>query len=352
MANSGLALNDPIFSNKEYYNPLEDFFFYKLKKTINLTDKDLKVKVKELLHDISIDKLIQDKFNKLLKYYKSGDYLKDEEKVNFKIEGNSNKINFTVDKYNFTLATDLFHKIKKQYNDKFDLGFEYILTCLCLRYMIFGSISFLQQALHPILFRQFKKELDIKVELFSSILNVYEDNKYFSLFYDIEKYFGSFGSVYYADFISGNYEATIPSDETMNIVSVNKILDSIKKDDILFVVKIVGWGKQMDKYKKEYCSKERKMSQMYLNSIRNKKINVKNSVPNKILKNNIYEDYKPLLMIQKSKYLQYTKFLCTDEILWYDYRLKKPHFRGSSIFLYISNHKLNLDKIKDIKYSY
>ena len=138
----------------------------------------------------------------------------------------------------------------------------------------------------------------------------------------------------------------------MNIVSVNKILDSIKKEKILFVVKIVGWGKQMDKYKEEYCSKERKMSQMYLNSIRNKKNNVKNSVPNKILKNNVYEDYKPLLMIQKSKYLQYTKFLCTDEILWYDYRLKKPHFRGSSIFLYLSNHKLNLDKIKEIKYCY
>ena len=66
----------------------------------------------------------------------------------------------------------------------------------------------------------------LNLKLFSSILNVYEDNKYFSLFYDIEKYFGSFGSVYYADFISGNYEATIPSDETMNIVSVNKILDS------------------------------------------------------------------------------------------------------------------------------
>lgn len=351
MSNCSLSLNDPVFSDKEYHNTLFDFFYYRLKKHVKINNSNIKKEVNKLIKDINLPKMVKNKFEILLKYYKTGDYLKDEKNIKFTFTEYNEILNIKVNNIKFSLSVELYEKAKKRFNYNSGLDCEYLIVCLCLRYLIFGSISFLQQALHPTIFEQFKRKLNINIELFSSILNVYENNLYFSLFYDIEKYFGSYGSFYYAKFISGNYEATIPSDETMNIISVKKILNSIKKSKLLFVIKIVGWGKEYEQFKSDYClNNQRIKSNLYLKHTNQKKNNL-NSRPNQILQENVYEDYKPYLLIKDSKYLKYYKFLCTDEILWYDYRLKKEHFRGGSIFLYLSNYEIDLNSIKTIKYS-
>jgi hypothetical protein len=84
-----------------------------------------------------------------------------------------------------------------------------------------------QSSIMPAFKRNIKKYLNIKMELFGSAINT--SNRYCSLFYDIEKFFGSMGNFFDIDIQRGYFEVNPPyEDDVMNNVFI-KISDSLKK---------------------------------------------------------------------------------------------------------------------------
>lgn len=80
------------------------------------------------------------------------------------------------------------------------------------RYYAFDSGNN-QSSILPVFKKVLKKYLNIKVELFGSAINT--SNRFASLFYDIEKYFGSMGNFFNLDIKKGYYEVNPPYENTI-----------------------------------------------------------------------------------------------------------------------------------------
>ena len=86
-----------------------------------------------------------------------------------------------------------------------------------------------QSSIQPSFKLMLKKYLNIKIELFGSAINT--SNRYCSLFYDIEKYFGSMGNFFEIDIKRGYFEINPPyEDNIMNDV-FHKIYKSLVKSE-------------------------------------------------------------------------------------------------------------------------
>ena len=107
---------------------------------------------------------------------------------------------------------------------------------LFTRYFIFGNANN-QSSIPPSFKKMLKKNYNIKIELFGSAINT--SNRYCSLFYEIEKYFGSMGNFFDVDIQRGYYEINPPyEDKIMNDVFF-KIYESLEnskktKEPLLF----------------------------------------------------------------------------------------------------------------------
>ena len=91
-----------------------------------------------------------------------------------------------------------------------------------------------QSSILPSFKKLLKKYLNIKIELFGSAINT--SNRFGSLFYDIEKYFGSMGDFFQMNIIKGYYELNPPyEDNIINNVFL-KLSNSLtnNKNPLLF----------------------------------------------------------------------------------------------------------------------
>ena len=95
------------------------------------------------------------------------------------------------------ISKEVYYKLLNKYNkikldDKYEI--DTLIWCLLFRYITLGSHNH-QLAVIPSVMKKLKEEYKLNIELFASGINHYFDN-YCSLFYDIEKYFGSCGSFF------------------------------------------------------------------------------------------------------------------------------------------------------------
>jgi hypothetical protein len=115
---------------------------------------------------------------------------------------------------------------------------EYIF-CLVFRYSYMDSGNQQLAINHNIKFLY--KNCGINFELFGSAINTISDN-YCSLFYDIEKFFGSNGDFFDFEIKSGIYWCNPPYDDTIMTKTVYKLLNIIKSNkNIAFIVTIPIW---------------------------------------------------------------------------------------------------------------
>lgn len=129
--------------------------------------------------------------------------------------------------------------------------------CLLLRYKSFMGNSH-QFAMETKFKDVLREKYGINFECFASPINVYYD-KYCSLFYDIEKHFGSYGSFYLMKYIRGFYIANPPYENYMLELMVNKFIESCKKSSKPLSISfgLPNWGKY-DKFKAMEIVKEAK----------------------------------------------------------------------------------------------
>jgi hypothetical protein len=179
--------------------------------------------------DNNIIKDIVDKRIKLLYNYKNNDYqITIHPKVYNRIK---KRLLINSKKYNLML----------NYNDDLDILLDNYIFCLIFRYSYMESGN-LQLAINYNIKKLFKK-IGVNFELFGSCINTISYN-YCSLFYDIEKYFGSNGNFFDLEINSGIYWCNPPYDALILDKTADKLLNTLESTrNVVFLITLPIWDK-------------------------------------------------------------------------------------------------------------
>jgi hypothetical protein len=153
---------------------------------------------------------------------------------------------------NLIIPVKKYNKLKKIYSgfpDEFD---KYIFLIL-FRYQLLGSNNN-QLAVLPTILNKMKKDFELNIECFASTINT-ETDIYCSIYYDIEKYFGSIGSFFNIEIKKGTYSFNPPYQKDIIEKGIYKLFNFLKnKDEITFIITIPIWdniGKEIMRGKNE-----------------------------------------------------------------------------------------------------
>lgn len=140
-----------------------------------------------------------------------------------------------------SVISSVYDKLKSRFkhNDKSKL--DLYIFCLVLRYKTLMGHGH-QLAMKTKFKDKLRENYNIYFECFASSINVYYPH-YCSLFYDIEKYFGSFGSFYLVNFKKGFYIANPPYSDILLNMMVNKFNKSLElsNDALSFCFGLPDW---------------------------------------------------------------------------------------------------------------
>jgi hypothetical protein len=224
-----------------------NYDYEQLKTDLQTLKLDANIVLKEL--DIeSLLKLYIDKFDR---FYKKLDTKK---KINIKVE--NNKIIYK-QKYYVEYTNKIIDKLNKFYDNKYNNDKYALFFCVLYRYKILDGGN--QQLAMDFNFKEdLKKNFNLNIELFGSCINRYFDS-YCSLFYDVEKYFGSLGNFYDVKPIRGLYFANPPFDEKLMSDMATKLIkylaDSEKdKEPLGFIITVPVWDAEMQKKIAKQCN--------------------------------------------------------------------------------------------------
>jgi hypothetical protein len=143
------------------------------------------------------------------------------------------------------LYNKLYKRLSSDIPDKNNLIF-----ILILRYKSLNS-SNQQLAVDSDFYYDLKSNLGLKFELFGSAINTVLEN-YCSLFYDIERFFGSKGDFFLLPIKKGLYVANPPYDELIMMKMAERIIRILDKGQksLSFLLIIPCWDKNIEKYGK------------------------------------------------------------------------------------------------------
>jgi len=131
------------------------------------------------------------------------------------------------------------YDILKNYNENIDELLDEYIFCLVFRY------SYMDSGNHQLAINQYIKEIfkncGVNFELFGSAINTISQY-YCSLFYDVEKYFGSVGNFFDINIEKGIYWCNPPYDDTIMANAATKLLEILKTNkNVAFIITIPIW---------------------------------------------------------------------------------------------------------------
>jgi hypothetical protein len=153
---------------------------------------------------------------------------------------------------NILLPITVYNKLENKYTGV-KSNFDLYVWKMIYRYQLLGSNNN-QLAVLPRILNKMKEDFGMNHELFGSSLNFTLDN-YCSLYYDIEKYFGSSGSFFNYSISDGVYSFNPPYQSDIIDIGVHKLikaLDDNVNNKLSFILTIPIWdltGKKIMKYR-------------------------------------------------------------------------------------------------------
>ena len=361
-------LNEKIFSHKKNYtrtitNLLASWFFtlyqeydflsdeffpsnYKnndelikkiLKDYCSLDDViDLDIKIDNIINDLykcyegileKLDKYIK-KSNNIIVYKNETCHERNNKKIlfyNFNISyiglTMCNKLNNIIN--NIMIPVEQYNEMKNRYNNNINNDMDTIIWIILFRYQLLSSNNN-QLAVIPSIYNKMITDFNLSVECFASAINSSLD--YFcSIYYDVEKYFGSIGNFFNIDPIRGVYSFNPPYQYDVISNGILKIINHMEKtkEKLTFIITIPIWdniGKQI----------------MLDNNMENN---------NNIIK---YDDFEIMNIIRKSPYLRGLRMISKDDFTYMDhnfYLFKNKTIQNTYVII-MSNYENNyIDKI-------
>ena len=229
----------PYITNNNYnYNDFINNFNYILKLNKKENNKII----------INLKKNILNYLKKIYLLYIN--LLNNEKKnISLLIENLTNTIKFKVSFDNQEIikeiSIDLYNRLYQKFNyfnkSNKNLDPNIYIFCLIFRYSYIDSGQ--QQLAIDKRIKDMIKIYGVDFELFGSAINVLS-NHYCSLFYDIEKYFGSKGNFFDLDIYQGIYWCNPPYDDTIMTNTAKKLISILNNNqDVAFIITIPIWDK-------------------------------------------------------------------------------------------------------------
>lgn len=300
----------PYVSNENYnFDVFLEALNYMLKTNLILDD------IKDLINNIKI---------LLKKEYLI--YIKKQDKIIIisKIIKKNNVIlfcNYNNKSYNINIYKNLYNRLYKKYKitNKNTNNIDIYIYCLYFRYAYLDSEN--QQLAIYIELKNSLKKLNINFELFGSAINTLSDN-YCSLFYDIEKFFGSSGNFFDIKLIEGIYWCNPPYINDLMYNTALKLINYIKSNkNIGFLVTIPIW---------DNITQQIKLS----NILKNNNINISNEY---------FKDY-PIYYTLKP-YIKYELIIPKYKIPCFNFKRNKSIYAVDTYLLFI------YDKLDSLYYN-
>ena len=318
--------NDPVIPSKVYtQDSLINDLTNKLNRNKELKDSKKKDIINKILNELNLNKLFKNAQDEVFKFKlpKEPPNVVKTEKDKFIVLAFGDDV---IDIYN-KLYTKLISKFKPQDADVPNP--DVLIWCLIKRYIYLRSFN-QQLAVHPQTMKDMKK-FGVGFELFGSALNTYFD-KYCSLFYDIEKYFGSFGSIDNFKPIKGNYTMNPPFDEFIIRDSCNILIESLKEskesnqmDNLRFFIWIPIWDKKGIEFVNKECKNEFSVNP------------------------DTYGKYEGLEILEKSKFLKCKQEICLQSMSYYDYQWFKIKRVANTYLIVLSNVETDCKEVFNMK---
>jgi len=149
------------------------------------------------------------------------------------------KCNYRDEEYKISINNNLYIRLLKKCNVMPSSEIDNYIFCLIFRYSYIDAEN-QQLAIHKKIKEMFK-EYGVNFELYGSGINVLSDH-YCSLFYDIEKYFGSKGNFFDIELKSGIYWCNPPYIDGLMTKTAYKLINIMNKtDNIAFIITIPIW---------------------------------------------------------------------------------------------------------------
>ena len=208
--------------------------------------------IEEVIDILGLDQskknFIYDKLNNKIIHYLEKYWLKYSELLNheyseqFNVENNDTNIIFHYNKFDtLVISKNLYNRLLAKLK-KFSpniTSYDTYIFCLVFRYSYIDSGN--QQLAIDKKIKDMFAVYGVDFELFGSAINAWS-NHYCSLFYDIEKYFGSKGNFFEIDISQGIYWCNPPYDNTIMENAALKLNNALRKNkNICFIVTIPVW---------------------------------------------------------------------------------------------------------------
>lgn len=260
----GYTTKDPIIpyklDSKSYVQLKEDIENFSEKKSVNVDD---------IINDIAMDKMCKKYDNDISTYIKKHQIKTFDNLECVSVVNENGKYILHVSKCRtISISKTVHDRIKILFitnqtfnqNLKNDKMFYYLLYCLMLRYITISDQG-VRQGAKPQSFFNALEEFDINFETFAASFAA-SSNYICSLFYDIEKYFGSYGNFFDIIPERGFYQVNPPLDSLITVMAVERVLhilqnakETKKLGFILFIpawdfetIKAKGYMGKLDKF--------------------------------------------------------------------------------------------------------
>ena len=229
---------------------------------------------------------------------------------------------------NILLPIKIYDKLFNLYNGPKELFNEY-LWAIVFRYQLLSSNNH-QLAVLPNIMKLMTRDYNLNFECFASAINSTFPN-YCSIYYDLEKYFGSVGNFFNICPIKGTFGFNPPYQKDLIESGIEKIFIFLNNTNeaLSFIITIPIW----DNNGKEYM-----------------KINYDNEFKKQTID---YGDFKIISKIQNSKYFKGLRMIAKDDFTYVDhnFELYKNKTIQNTYVILLSNQPIDISLINSYNFT-
>ena len=223
---------------------------------------------------------------------------------------------------NILIPISIYNKLTNIYTGNKEEIDNYI-WAIIYRYQLLGSNNH-QLAVLPNIMGRLKQDFNLNFECFASTINS-TFNNYCSIYYDLEKWFGSVGSFFDIIPIKGTFGFNPPYQTDIITTGLTKILNFLNNtdEDLIFIITIPIW--------------DAKGKKIMLEKYNNEKYN-----------NIDYGEFKIIDTVLSSKYFKEHKMISKDQFTYIDHNflLFKNKTIQNTYVIILSNITIN-NTLKD-----
>lgn len=221
---------------------------------------------------------------------------------------------------NILIPISIYNKVSNIYTGPIDKLDDHIWAIL-YRYQLLGSNNH-QLAVLPNIMTQMQTDYNLNFECFASLINN-TFNHYCSIYYDLERHFGSVGSFFNITPLKGTFGFNPPYQKDVITKGINKIFFLLEttKDELTFIITIPIWDS-------------------YGQNIMNSKQNID------------YGDFNIINDIKSSKFYKKQRMISKENFTYIDHNfgLYKNKTIQDTYVIILSNHDYNLEMFE--KYTF